>query len=302
MQVSRMELDGAGTPATLVTKILKCETDLPIPIPIEELARQLDIVEIKEMTTGGFEGGLVTDPERSEGFILVNKDAKKGRRRFTIGHELGHFLLTHHKPPPDGFHCTRADMRKWTDREKSLAIRMEVEANEFSSLMLMPPPMWQKSLGGLGDPNIQQVYDLARQYAVSKEAAARAYAQYHEQAVAMIAVKDGVINRVYRSLSRFPRMCVQNGSLVPRQSAYFQQRPQGASPSNVFEARAEFWLDSEFGKRLPDLFEQVAMQKEGYALIMLWAEPPQEDEDHDPDENRTSKQRLQERQARWRGR
>ena len=301
MQVSRMELDGAGSPAALVTRILKCETELSIPIPIEELARQLDIVEIKQMTTGGFEGGLVTDPERSEGFILVNKDAKKGRRRFTIGHELGHFLLTHHKPAQDRFLCTRADMRKWTDREKSLAIRMEVEANEFSSLMLMPPPMWRKSLGGLGDPNLQDVYDLARQYAVSKEAAARAYVQYHEQAVAMIAVKDGVINRIYR-MARFPRMCLQNGSPVPRQSAYFQQRPQGASLSNVFAARAEFWLDSEIGKQLPDLFEQVAMQKEGYALILLWAEAPQGDEDYDPDENRTSKQRLEERQARWRDR
>lgn len=66
------------------------------------------------------------------------------------------------------------------DRQgKSLAIRMEVEANEFSSLILMPPPIWQKSLRKLRDPNIQQVYELARGYEVSKDAAARAYAQYH---------------------------------------------------------------------------------------------------------------------------
>jgi hypothetical protein len=34
-----------------------------------------------------------------------------------------------------------------------------------------------------------------------------------------------------------------------------------------------------------------------YALVMLWPEFAEEDEDYDPDEDRTSKQRLAERLA-----
>ena len=91
-------LADTGSPMSLVTKILSVEKDLPIPVPIEELAKQLDIEKIAPLETEGFEGGLVTDDARSTGFILVSRAAPSGRRRFTIGHELGHFLIVSHRP------------------------------------------------------------------------------------------------------------------------------------------------------------------------------------------------------------
>jgi len=48
------------------------------------------------------------------------------------------------------------------------------------------------------------------------------------------------------------------------------------------------------------MYEQVYPQQDGYALSMLWVEMPEEDEEFDPDENRTSKQRLQCRQSKLR--
>ncbi len=106
MTLSRMELQerGAGSPDGLVTRILKLESNLPVPVPVEDLCRQLDIADIRPMDTEGFEGGLITDPERSEGMILVNSASHYFRRRFTIGHELGHFLI---RTGPDAF-CARA--------------------------------------------------------------------------------------------------------------------------------------------------------------------------------------------------
>ena len=77
MKITRMDLDGTGSPTGVVTRILKIEKDLKSPVPIEELAKQLDIEKIAELETQGFEGGLVTDAERSTGFILVN--AKRAR-------------------------------------------------------------------------------------------------------------------------------------------------------------------------------------------------------------------------------
>jgi hypothetical protein len=60
MKVTRLDLDGTGSPMGLVTRILKIEKDLPIPVPVEELARQLDIEEIAPLEMQGFEGGLLT--------------------------------------------------------------------------------------------------------------------------------------------------------------------------------------------------------------------------------------------------
>jgi len=299
MDVGRMDLDGAGSPNALVIKILKAEPGLKAPIPIEELALQLDIKEIRLVAADGFEGGLITDAGRSEGFILVNQGAVRGRKRFTIGHELGHFLLTHHKPPPGGFQCSRDDMRRFSANERDAYGRMEVEANQFSGLMLMPPPMVRRFMERFRDADLNHIMDVATEYDVSKEVAARGYAQFHEQVVAMVVVKDGKILRTY-SHPKFPRIAPAWGSPVPANTLFHRAGHQVNVASSIAEARAEAWLESDWGKRLPDLSEQVYPQQGGFALIMLWADLVDEDEEFDPDENRTSKQRLQDRQSRWR--
>jgi hypothetical protein len=48
------------------------------------------------------------------------------------------------------------------------------------------------------------------------------------------------------------------------------------------------------------IYEQAYLQKNGFALILLWLEQPEDDDDeYDRDADRTAKQRLQERQGRW---
>ena len=150
MPLSRMELQekGAGSPEGLVARILKLVPNLPVPTPIEDLCRQLDISDIRPLETGGFEGGLVTDTDRSEGVILVNTASHYYRQRFTIGHELAHFLLPTHMPDrPGRFLCSREDMNLLSARETDRRARMEVEANRFASLILIPPPSLRKMLG-----------------------------------------------------------------------------------------------------------------------------------------------------------
>ena len=71
MQISRMDLADKGSPEGIVMAILKAEPNLPIPVPIEELCRQLDIIEIQALTTQGFEGGLlVVEVEASGDGVL----------------------------------------------------------------------------------------------------------------------------------------------------------------------------------------------------------------------------------------
>ena len=60
----------------------------------------------------------------------------------------------------------------------------------------------------------------------------------------------------------------------------------------------DVWLDVERGYRAPTLYEQVYPQQNGFALIMLWLELNEDDED-EQDDDRTSKERLRDRQARY---
>jgi Zn-dependent peptidase ImmA (M78 family) len=299
MNITRLDLDGTGSPEGLVTRILKAEPGLTYPIPLEELCKALDIIKIAELTTDAFEGSLLMDQHRSHGIILVNKNARDGRRRFTIGHELGHFLIPTHMPVKgDAFLCSRDDMRLWSPEERDKYRRMEVEANRFSGLLLMPPPMLRNYLAKRGDPTLADVEAIHSDFDVSKDAAARAYAQHHDQPIAIAVVQNGKVLRLYRHI-KFPQLSVDPGNEVPKGSAYWRAIKSKAELTEISEVLPGQWLASGWGRPLPELYEQVLLQRLDYALIMLWPEFPEGDDDFDPDENRTAKERLADRKGRW---
>lgn len=301
MQVTRLDLDGTGSPTGLVTKILKVETDLAIPVKIEELSYQLDISEIGELTTDGFEGGLITDDIRSVGGILVRKGANRHRRRFTIGHELGHFLLPFHKPVKAGeFLCSREAMRLWTANEQDRYARMEVEANQFAALMLMPPPQLRAFLAGMKTPDLANALAVHEHFDVSREAAARAYAQYQGEKIAIVVLKDAKILRIYRPAG-FPELSVRNGQPAPRDSGFYIAPSAAGAISPMREIGVEHWLETKWAVRAPSLYEQVAHQSGGFAMLLLWAEID-DDDGADPEEGMTSKERYKDRMSRSVGR
>lgn len=296
LSVTRMDLDGPTSPSALVAKILATEPGLTLPIPIEDIARQLDIQDIKELDTDGFVGSLITDNIRSDGFIMLKAGLMPERRRFTIGHELGHFLMRHHKASAGGFTCTAVDFARRRRADMNPQAKQEVEANEFAALLLMPPRLWEREMAVFRAPDLDQIRVMKQRFCVSRDAAARQYATYHDQSVAIAIVKDGVVQRVYKN-HRFPRLRVEPGHAVPLGSLFHRAKKVLVTPSDVAEARAEHWLESEWGKLMPELCEQVLFQKGGHAQIMLWAETVTQGEYEDPDEDRTSKERLAARLA-----
>lgn len=91
-------------------KILKAEPGLTYPMPVEELAAALDIKEIAELETKGFEGSLLMDANTSTGIILVNKDSQGGASRWGMSWAISACPRT---SPVKGnqFLCSRDDMR-----------------------------------------------------------------------------------------------------------------------------------------------------------------------------------------------
>jgi PAS domain S-box-containing protein len=123
-----------------------------------EIARALDIEEIREEALTSFEGALIASPEKGRGSILVNKRSSSQRRRYTVGHELGHFLNPWHKPTTgDQFECTRSDMLVTSGTNRHL--RQEVEANRFAIELLAPARRLRAYLSGAAD--LERVLALA---------------------------------------------------------------------------------------------------------------------------------------------
>lgn len=296
--VTRLDLDGTYSPMGLVTKILQAEPNLKIPVPIEALAKELDIIEIKTLKTDGFEGGLVTDTARSDGGILVKAGVSRQRRRFTIGHELCHFLIPFHKPAKTGqFLCDRAAMNQWDMNEQRAALKMEAEANRFSALLLMPPPHLKRIINGKRYPSLNTVLEIHEHFDVSKEAAARAYAEYNSEAVAIVVARDGKYLRAYRN-RKFPWIELVRGDPIPNISR-LHTYGNTSYPSDSDPTRAEHWISTEHGKPAPTMYEQILLQANKFAMIQLKVLQTSGDE-FDPDEDLTAMQRYRKRQNYYR--
>lgn len=272
MKISRLDLDGAGSPAALVARILDVEPDLPIPVPLTELCERLDITRIDELHTAGFEAALITDTLRSTGAILVATHQGAQRRRFSIGHELGHFLIAGHDVPPGGFLCSADQLRLLDTADRDRRRRMEAQANRFAALLLMPLPLLRAELRSMRSPDVSDIIQLATQFDVSKEAMARAYVEAHRQAVAVLVLRHGKVLRSYRGTDSFPWIDVGLGAAVPAASIAREHDLQPGEASSSEECEPELWLDGRGARRVEVMTEQVLAQGSGCALLLLHAE------------------------------
>ena len=276
MPISRNDLADARSPEALVKRILQAEPNLPVPVPIQELCAHLGILKIEDLDIDAFEGGLVTDAKRSAGTILARRGGEP-RRRFTIAHELGHFLMAHHIPDqPDRFLCKTSDMLRITAKADDPRQRREVEANRFASLLLMPPHLLREAMTAFREPDLQHVLALARDFAVGKETAARAYVQYHSERIAIVVAGHGRVQRCYRSLS-FPAIVCAAGSPVPEQSLFHGSSHRPNIASAIAACSPDLWIDVNRDLRAPSLYEQVYLQQSGFAMILLRLKPVPEE-------------------------
>jgi hypothetical protein len=85
-----------GPGVYLAASIVDHYPNIEIPIPLQRIAYAVGIVEMIPQTTSSFEGVLVTDDAKSTGSIAYNEASGVERRRFTIAHEIGHFLIPWH--------------------------------------------------------------------------------------------------------------------------------------------------------------------------------------------------------------
>lgn len=276
MKIDRIELADCGSPETIISEILRQIPDMPIPVPIEELAAAVDITAIHRMTSAGFEGGLVTQPERRDGVILVNSNGSAQRQRFTIGHELGHYLIMAHKPPMAGqFTCSKADMAVRKADRDDRAKRMEMEANRFSAGILMPLVRFKPDMRSLGSPDLKHILTLAERYDISKEATALQYVLQSDAACAVVLSKDGMVKRTYKP-GRFPFIEAGTGSPLPMPSLSARMKDRAGSAWD--ELSSGVWLSARDGKQSV-LLEQALPLSGGWMMTLLVHEEADDEDD-----------------------
>lgn len=105
-----------------------------LPIPVEKIAQILDIKISYEPFKGKDLSGILYRDD-NDTIIGVNSEESPQRKRFTIAHELGHFML--HEG--NKLYVDQNFRVNFRDINSSSATDMnEIEANAFAAALLMP--------------------------------------------------------------------------------------------------------------------------------------------------------------------
>lgn len=270
IKIDRMDIDDAGAdPQKLAKSILDQLPPGTLKIPVRDIAEAIDIYEIREESLSGLEGALIVPPDKSRGAILVNKDRPEARKRYTIAHEIGHYVHPYHRANSrEGFRCRAKDFTAEKSTSKDLHTRMEAQANEFAAELLMPTRAVADFIRARGEADLNHILELARRHDVSREAAARRYIPRLGEAAAIVFSREGII-RYARSNEFFPRLCVSPFHPVPQNSVSALSRADIGEVSACIEVDGITWLLNSKGITL---FEQTLAQQNGFRMTLLTAE------------------------------
>ncbi len=231
------------------------------PVDVEAIAHALDITEIRREPLDTFEGGMIPTADRNCGMILVNSRSPTTRQRFTLAHELLHFLNDRHVRTTDAFECRKSDIGFTGPRAQPVLRRhaeQEREANTFAIELLAPRNRLTPYLRQHAD--LGAIVDLRRELKVSAAALARRFIELHDDPVAMIASQNGRVKYAVTNEGAVP-LALRPGDPMPWTP---RRGPNGLSRIERVEAPA-------FLASPPNLIltAQTLYQRDGHALTLL---------------------------------
>jgi Zn-dependent peptidase ImmA (M78 family) len=165
---------GAGTRAAEAhaAQVLESLGVFAPPIPVERVALRLGLRVERAPLGDGVSGLLVIQDGR--GMIGVSATQSAARQRFTIAHEIGHFVL--HKDVMPVF-IDKQFLRPYLAAFRDAASAtgedvVEREANAFAAALLMPANLVHAAVAKLGVDvaDDDAIEELARWFQVSRQA------------------------------------------------------------------------------------------------------------------------------------
>jgi Zn-dependent peptidase ImmA (M78 family) len=145
------------------------------PVRVEKIAQELS-VQVRAGDLKDVSGLLVRTGDTA--IIGVNSTQSRVRQRFTIAHELGHFLLhdgiQHHVD-----HNYRVNFR--SDVSSSATSVDEIEANFFAASLLMPKRFLDEMNAVEALDDDAKVAELAKAFDVSRHAMSLRLVNVYEQ-------------------------------------------------------------------------------------------------------------------------
>ncbi len=232
-------------------------------LDLEEICRTLGL-RVREKEFAGFDGVLVRGKNAQKGIIGINKAIQESsRKRFTIAHEIGHFVIPYHQ------HQETACVAGVIDRFGRGLTRPELEANEFASELLLPSKIVQGRLE-LNRPSLANIAAIANDFETSLSATTWRFLDLTELPCAMVWSQAGKAIW-YRTSEALPfklplRDLPAPGSIAGRVFAG-EEIISGAE-----EVEADLWFYPSHARRISLLVEDsIPLSNYDAVFTLLWA-------------------------------
>lgn len=237
------------------------ESGQTLPIGVKDIALEVTkhrfsdpIGLIKDHEVAGIDGML---SKRQKGDWCISYDGAvqlSGRINFTIAHELGHYLL--HRQLQESFRCGQSEM---LDYESPTSKKLESEANEFASYLLMPANDFRTQIVGQ-DVTVALISHCAARYGTTFTATALKWIDLTEEAAMLVVARDEFICWSYPSkLARRLNCYLPPSTAVPQSSLDWSNGSRIKNSQNTSRpVAAGVWhntLEAEESVIISDQFE-----------------------------------------------
>ena len=252
------------TEEAMVAAALRAELGIAPKADLDQLAAQLGLT-IVEVDSQSFEGALLRSSRDLSGRILVRRGIREsGRRRFTVAHEIGHYILHIDQQIP----CSPRVIEGWREGQPT----PEREADTFASELLLPTTETVPCVNRRW-PSMEVVADVAEHFGTSLMAAGRKFCDVASQACAVVWSSQRKI-RWFHGSPTFAHF-IEVGKEIDFDSVAYRAYESKPLPSEMEEVPAEAWIKSSWLKEDAVISEQtVPMPSYDGCLSLIWVRRP----------------------------
>lgn len=239
--------------------LAKIKVGSPLEIDLEVLAYAAGELLIEEGGLDTAEGRIVASPGGG-GFIRVRTGLNPARARFTVAHEIGHYVM-HPLVPHDRQHTAR-DFTIWNDASE------EAEANVFAAELLMPEFLFKPRSRGKS-PSLALLDSLAEEFNCSLMATAFQYVHYTNEQVALVVSEGDSISWVKRAKDFWPRIMM--GKIQPHSAAGERLSGKAGDTGKMVRSPVYAWLSNFENDRDHDIMEDTRfLEYYDRMVTLLW--------------------------------
>jgi hypothetical protein len=232
----------------------------PADIDLELIAFSLN-ADVIYVPLSDCEGSIIgTD---TKAIISINDNAEPRRQRFSLGHELGHWVNDRGKNLT--YRCNANDMRQRTIRKTDFRQQKEVRANQFSAELLMPNYIFNRYIENLEITSNALSY-LANEFNMSRTSTAIRFIEKSSQPCMIACWDKNGARRWFRRNSTVPDYIWPHEKIIQPKTAL--------NLSNGMEVDADKWISTDGAEKFT-LIESVFYNGYDFLSLLWWKDESQ---------------------------